>query len=78
MGVSGMEEDYELGAHIFSLVGNSDQKPIPLILLLIPELGDCRDRPVPGYARWGSGPVLGGVPRLSLSWEVLLLLLLLF
>lgn len=62
IGALGMEEDYELGVHIYSLVGNSDLKPITLILFLILELGGCRNRPGLGSYPCGSktGPVLGG------------------
>ena len=44
IGTLGVEEGYGLGAHIYFVVGSSDLKPIPLILLLILELGGCRDR----------------------------------
>lgn len=47
IGTLGMEEDCGLGVYIYFLVGSSDLKPIPLILLLILELGGYRDRPVP-------------------------------
>jgi hypothetical protein len=47
IGTLGVEEGYGLGAHIYFVVGSSDLKPIPLILLLILELGGCRDRPGP-------------------------------
>lgn len=71
MGALGIEEDYELGVLIYSLVGNSDLKPITLILLLISELDGCRDRPGPGSSPCGSktGPVLGGASFfLELKW----------
>lgn len=61
MGALDMKEDYKLEVHSLE---NSDLKLITLILLLIPELGGCRDKP-------GLGP-LHVVPRLALSWEGLL------